>query len=307
MYPETILLMGLAFVSAACFVPLVFLLTGKRKDRLASRLEELSASGEADPVAVRAKLVRSTLPKMGAILLPKHAEERTRLQTRLIHAGLYGRQAMLSFLGVKMLLILAPAIIGLIAGLSGVLSIQKGVIYGVLAGVFGMIGPSFWLDRRKTIRQRQFRRALPDALDMVVVCLEGGGTLQSALQRVAAELRNVHSALAMELSIANREVQMGNSVGGALKHLADRTDIEELRSLATVIQQSDLYGASLVKALRVYAESLRLQRLYRAEELGQKAVVKLLFPTALLILPATFIVILGPAVLEIAKMFKNMR
>jgi len=190
---------------------------------------------------------------------------------------------------------------------AGLVTLQSGLIYGAILGIFGLIGPSFWLDRRKKFRQTNFRRALPDALDVLVICLEGGLTLQGAMRRVATELRAAHPVLAQEMNIVQREIQMGRSAGEALRQFADRCDLEEVRSLASVVLQSERYGASLGKALRVHAESLRIKRLQYAEEMAQKAAVKILFPTLLCIFPAIFIVILGPAAYQIAAMFSGMK
>jgi len=164
-----------------------------------------------------------------------------------------------------------------------------------------MIGPSFWLDGCKKKRQTSFRRSLPDALDLLVICLEGGLSLPGSLKRVGSELRTAHPVLALELSIVQREIQLGHSPGEALQKMGARTDLEEIRSLASVITQSERFGASLVKSLRVHAETLRLKRQQRAEELAQKAAVKILFPTLLLIFPAVFVVILGPAAFQIME------
>jgi len=170
----------------------------------------------------------------------------------------------------------------------------------------GMIGPSFWLDRRKKRRQTAFRRALPDALDVLVICLEGGISLTGAIRRVAGELRTAHPLLASELNIVQREVQLGLSSGQALRGFADRCDLEEIRSLASVIIQTERFGASLVKALRVHAETLRIKRLQRAEELAQMAATKVLIPTVLFILPGLFVVILAPAAIQIMAAFDGM-
>jgi tight adherence protein C len=298
-----------AFVSAASFVLLVFTLVNGRRNRLASRLQDLSrgegGSPQTDGDAV-AQLARTALPKMGVPLLPQDQQERTRLQTRLYHAGYYSRQAMLLFLGVKMLLIVAPAILGVLAGLAGLVAIENGLIGGAMLGIVGMVGPSFWLDRRKRGRQIVLRRALPDALDVLVICLEGGLSLPSALKRVGEELRTAHPDLALELNIVQREIQLGRSTGEALRQFAERTDLEELRMLSSLILQSERFGASLVKALRVHADGLRQKRLFYAEEMAQKAATKILFPTVLFILPGMFIVILGPAALQIIEMFSHM-
>jgi tight adherence protein C len=297
-----------AFVCVSTFVLLVVTLLGGRKGRLASRLRDLSdrpdSPGAQDAVSL---LTRSALPKMGKPLVPTDDARRTLLQSRLIHAGLYGRQAMVIFLGVKMLLIVSPTVVGLLAALLGLVTPIEGLLGGALCGILGVIGPSFWLDRRKAARQTAFRRALPDALDVVVICLEGGLSLPAAVRRMAVELRTAHPLLAGELNIVQREVQMGRSTGEALQQFAQRTDLEEVRGLASVVSQAERFGASLVKVLRVHAETLRTKRLLHAEEMAQKAATKLLFPTVLLIFPGVFIVILGPAFVQILDMFSRMR
>jgi tight adherence protein C len=296
-----------SFLAVTSLVLLLCLLAGGRKNRLDNRLKDLGGKGAPapDPDTV-AQFARSALPKMGAPLVPKDEEERTRLQTRLLHAGLYSRQAMVVFLGVKVLLMVAPLLLGLGAALAGLLPVAYGVIGGALLGAFGMVGPSLWLDRRKAARQSALRRALPDALDVLVICLEGGLSLPGSLKRVAGELRTAHPMLTAELNIAQREVQLGRSTGEALRQFAGRTDLEEVRSLASVIIQSERYGASIAKALRVHAEALRQKRLQYAEEMGQKASIKILFPTLLCIFPGVFIVTLGPAMIQVARLFAQM-
>jgi tight adherence protein C len=258
---------------------------------------------DPDPFA---EFAQSALPKMGASLLPKDEGERTQLQTRLIHAGLYGRQALLIFLGVKFLLMVGPTTAGFVLGLLGIVPMLHGLIVGAMLGVLGMIGPSFWLDNRKANRQIAFRRALPDALDVLVICLEGGLSLTGALRRVATELKTAHPLLAGELRIAQREVQLGRATGEALRQFGERTDLDEVRSLASVVIQAERFGASLVNALRVHAETLRENRLHRAEEMAQKAAIKILFPTLLFIFPGIFLVILGPGVIQIMEAFSQM-
>jgi len=304
--PEIGLILLIAFLGTSSFALVMFLMVGGRKTRLDERIRSLTVSevseGGGDAVT---EVARATLPKVGAYLVPKTEEERTKLQSRLIHAGLYSREAMVFFLGVKVFLMIGPAVLGALLGVSGLVTLQQGVVFGALLGVFGMIGPSFWLDSRKNSRQTSFRRALPDALDVLVICLEGGSSLAGALRRVSSELRTAHPLLASELNIVQREVQLGRTVGDAIRQFATRVDLEELRSLAAVILQSERFGASLVKALRVHAETLRNRRVTSAEEMAQKAVVKMLFPMVFFIMPALFIAILGPTGIMIMEMFKS--
>jgi tight adherence protein C len=294
---------------ASSLVLLVFMLVSGRRNRLDKRLDDLANKGnvqDADQDAVL-QLARTALPKMGAAFVPEDEDKRTKLQARLIQAGLYQRQAMVLFLGVKVLLMVAPTCLGIVAYLLGLIPFNQAMIFGALAGLFGMIGPSFWLDKRKVSRQTSLRRALPDAFDVLVICLEGGVSLPGAFRRVATELRAAHPLLASELNIVQRQIQMGRSTGEALRLFGERSDLEEVRNMASVILQAEKFGASLVKALRVYAETLREKRLQHAEEMAQKAALKILFPTIFCIFPGMFIVVLGPAVIQLMDMFDRIQ
>jgi tight adherence protein C len=296
-----------AFALVSSLSLLVATLVGGRKTRLDTRLQDLSGTGDPVPEEdTMEHLARTALPKLGAPLVPTDEDERTLLQDRLIHAGFYGRQAMAIFLGVKILTMAGPALIGFFVGLAGVWPLDTGVLVGSVLGAAGMIGPSFWLDHRKAARQMSLRRALPDALDVMVICLEGGLSLSAALRYVAEDLRTAHPLLAAELNIVQRGVQLGLSPGESLRQLAQRTDLEEIGSLASVIIQADRLGASLVKTMRVHADALRVKRRQRAEEMAQKAGTKILFPTIIFIFPALFVVILAPGMVQIRDMLKMM-
>jgi tight adherence protein C len=239
-------------------------------------------------------------------LLPGDEEQRRRLGDRLIQAGLYKRGSVAFYVTAKLVLALLPVLIGIVAAGAGVLTFRQAIMFGVPTGVFGTIIPSFWLDIKKRQRQAALRRALPDALDVIVICVEAGLSLPAAFVRVSQELRTAHPMLAGEMTIVQREVQMGCSTGEALRRFADRFDLEELRSLASVVLQAEKFGASVVKALRVNADWLRTKRYQRAEEKAGQAAVKLLFPTIFFIFPALYVVLLGPAFLDIVKMLAEM-
>jgi tight adherence protein C len=166
-----------------------------------------------------------------------------------------------------------------------------------------MFGPSLWLDRRKNLRQTVLRRALPDALDVLIICLEGGLSLQASLKRVADELSGAHPQLGAELRIVDREIQLGLNAGEALLHFAQRTNLEEALSLSSVVGQSERFDASLVKSLRSHSETLRVKRKQKAEERAQKAATKMLIPTLLFIFPAVFVILLAPAVIQVQEIF----
>ena len=302
------MLAGLAFLGSSSLVLLFFMVLGRRKSRLDVRLAELSEKPKSNnSQSGFAQFASRTLPTVAAPLMPKTEAERTKLQTRLIYAGYYSHQALYIFFGIKMLLSMGPFVIGLLAGLVGLVPFLTGILAGACVSIIGMIAPSFYLDRKKKKRQTVLRRSLPDGLDLLVICLEGGLSLPGGLRRVAAELRMAHPQLASELNICQREIQLGWSSGDSLRRLSDRCDLEEVRGLAAVIAQSERYGASLVNALRVHAESLRQKRMQRAEEMAQKAAVKILFPTLFFIFPGMFIVILGPAVIQIVELMSKLK
>lgn len=301
----------IAFFMAASLAGLVGLLVSGRNRRLEARLQSLSENGEAaaklESASPIAAAVKKALPKMGQSLVPGDDGERSKLKARLVLAGLYSPQAMALFLGVKMLLMIAPVVIGVVLGSLGLVPANYGLLFGACASIFGSIGPSFWLDRRKSRRQTMLRRALPDACDLIVICMEGGLSLIGALRRVVGELRTAHPLLADELNIVQRKVRLGEPLASALAGFAERCDLQEMRTLASVVKSAEKFGSSMVKGLQNYAESLRLQRQQRAEELAQKAATKVLFPTLLFIFPAVLLIILGPAAIQITEVFRNMK
>jgi len=297
-----VLIMVAVFAATAGVALVVGLLVSGRERKLTERLDQLS--GRVRPATKAPETVgemaRATLPKLGKVITPDSEAELNRLTARLTRAGLYNRQAMHIFLGVKLSLLLLAVVAGAGLMLSGVAPAFQATAVSLALFLVGMIGPGFWLDHRKKKRQLAQRRAMPDALDVLIICLEGGLSFQSALKRVAEEIRPAHPILGYEFRIVDREVQLGRSPGEALLHFAQRTDLDEARSLSTVIGQSERFGASLVKSLRNHSETLRVRRRQIAEELAQKAATKILFPTLLCIFPAIFVILLGPAVYQMA-------
>jgi tight adherence protein C len=229
----------------------------------------------------------------------KQEEKKRRMRERMMQAGFYAAVSGSLFMLLRILLVTCGAGLGfLVAAMSNLPPIH-GLGIGALSGAAATVAPSFWLDHLKKVRQVKLRRALPDALDVMVVCLQGGLSVMASMSRVANELVTAHPMLAMEFKIAERQMQMGQSAGEALRGVADRFDMEELRGMAAVIKQAERIGASIAAAMEVFADSLRLKRTQRAEELAHKAAVKILIPTVLCIFPAIFIVILGPAAIQI--------
>jgi tight adherence protein C len=169
----------------------------------------------------------------------------------------------------------------------------------------GWIAPGFFVGRRAKSRQREIQRALPDALDLLVVCVEAGLGLNQALMRVSQEIRHVSALIGDELGLVNLEIRAGVPRPDALRNLGSRTGVAELRSLAAMLIQTDRFGTSIAQAMRVHADTLRTKRRQRAEEAAAKTTVKLVFPLVLFIFPAMFVVLLGPAVIQISRVLGN--
>lgn len=178
------------------------------------------------------------------------------------------------------------------------------LMYVALAAAIGFIAPTAVLDRLVQRRQDKLRRAVPDALDLLVVCVEAGVSLDAAILRVARDLAVTHPDLAGELMVINRKVNAGVPRDVALNGLWTRTGLEELRGLAANMIQSERWGTSIAKVLRVNAETLRRKRKQTAEKKAAQASLKMMGPLLLFLLPALFVVILGPAAINISKAFK---
>ncbi|MHB0960817.1 MAG: type II secretion system F family protein [Pirellulaceae bacterium] len=306
--PGGITLLIAMSIALATLVGIVVLLVLSGGDELVDeRLGALSTSGVAGRSGSGASRHGSRRGTQGAerVVNPKE-DRRRKLEKRLVQAGLYRKNSMFYFVFTQIAILSASVLLGLCASYFGLAPKSTCLFAGAIVGICGIIAPGLVLDFWKRKRQTSVRRALPDALDVIVVCVEAGLSLPAALVRVSSELSTAHPMLAAEMTIAHREVQLGSSTGQALRNFADRFDLEEIRSLSSVVQQAEKFGASIVNALRVHADVLRRKRFQQAQERAQKATVKLLFPTVLLIFPSIFIVILGPAVFDIFALFRDM-
>jgi tight adherence protein C len=165
--------------------------------------------------------------------------------------------------------------------------------------------PSFFFPRRASNRKRRISRALPDALDLMVVCLEAGLYLNAALQRVEREMEVVEAELSEELAVANREIRAGKPRAKALRDLGARAGIDDVISLAATLAHAERLGTSIPCSLRIFADSMRKRRRNRAQKLVAKATIKLIFPLLLCIFPALLIVLMGPAITEISDLFRS--
>jgi tight adherence protein C len=235
-------------------------------------------------------------------VVPRSEAEVSVVQQRLIHAGYRDDSAVKVFYGAK---VLTPLMLCLLALVSGVASDNPFFIYIACLG-FGFLAPDFVLGKMISNRQAKVKKGLPDVLDLLVICVEAGLSLDQATARTAEELRQAQPVLSDELSVVALEQRAGSARADAWKHLADRTGVDVVRNLVSMLIQSEQFGTSIAKTLRVHSETLRTKRVQEIEEKAAKLSVKLLFPLVLFIFPSLFVVVLGPAVIMMSESFAKM-
>jgi tight adherence protein C len=271
-----------------------------------------------NPVRRRLGLINETQPQNGrlairiataigpvaAYVLPKEELERNKVQRNLTRAGIRSPQALQVFYAVKTLLaIILPILIFAAARFFPDLATQSVVMYATMGAGVGMLAPNYILHKLLDSRMKQLRNGFPDALDLLVVCVESGLGLGPALQRVANELGVSHPELSFELATVTAEIRAGVQRETALKNLADRTGLTDIRGLVSLLVQSMRFGTSVADALRVYSDEFRDKRMQAAEEQAAKLSTKLIFPLILFMFPVFFIVAIGPAVLRLIDVF----
>ncbi len=239
-------------------------------------------------------------------LAPPSAAEAQKLQKQLMQAGYRSPGAPVTFRALQ--LITLVSLPGAVAVMCALLArpLSSAVTWILLAFVVGFFLPRYVLRKMIKGRQQRVRWGLADALDLMVVSIEAGLGLNAAMVRVGEELREVHKDMSEELELCNLEIRVGRDRDEALRNLAERTGVDDLRSLVAMLIQADRFGTSIARAVRVYADSLRTKRRQRAEQAAQKAAVKLLFPLSCFLFPTLFIAILGPAALNLIDTFGKM-
>jgi tight adherence protein C len=220
------------------------------------------------------------------------------LRKRLMLAGIYDPRGVAVFFLMRTALAVGLAVTAMMFAPG-----QGGSMYWMIVGaacVFGYVGPSIYLDRRIASRRDEHRAGFPDFMDLLVVCADAGLSMEAALDRVGRELAVSYPSLCANIHMANLEIRAGRSMTEALEHLADRLGLDEARSFATLIQQSDELGSSITEALRVYSDDMRHKRLSRAEEKAYSLPAKLSLPMMVCIFPVLFVVILLPVAVRLA-------
>jgi tight adherence protein C len=227
------------------------------------------------------------------------------LANMLSVAGYRGPNATVLFLGVRTIISFGPAILLLMTQIAAGQPLSRALGYAFLAMLFGHALCNYMMRRRARRRIVLLRSTLPDALDLMVVSLEAGLGLNATIERVAEERSAMNDPLGLEFGAVSRELREGRGREDALRALGERNGVDDLKSLSALIIQSDRLGASMAKTLRSHADVLRTKRRQRAEEEARKLPVKMLFPLAFFILPALFVVAVGPAVLRLGTLFSQ--
>jgi tight adherence protein C len=233
-----------------------------------------------------------------AAIVPKSPKEMGRLRRRLARGGYYHAAAPMVFslaeLGSAIVVALVPLVM---------LGPAKGAVFALLGAFAGYAIPGFILLRKIDARNRQLQNGLPDALDLLIVCLEAGCALDQAIVKAGDELAIAYPALAQELKILMTETRAGKSRLDAFRNLAERTKVDDVRALVAMLIQTDRFGTSVSMALKTHAEVSRTKRRQRAEERAAKVGVKLVFPLVLCLFPAFYVVTLGPAIIQFIRVF----
>jgi tight adherence protein C len=239
-------------------------------------------------------------------LLPPSATEARRTQKLLMQAGYRSPEAPVIYRGIHVASMVGIPVITALVTTYFAQAFSTVIVGMMISFVMGFFMPPFFLKRSIKKRQRELRWGLADALDLMVVSVEAGLGLNAAMMKVSSELKDVHQAVAYEFEIANLEIRVGRERDEALRNLAERTGVDDLRSLVAMLIQTDKFGTSIAMGLRVFSDSLRTTRRQRAEQEAQKAAVKLLFPLACFLFPTLFIAILGPAALNLMDVLGRM-
>jgi tight adherence protein C len=303
-----VVLSGLAVmfmvVAAAEFVPA----RDRNITRKLSELEEI-ASSRTLAQKRRRQTKREQLEVWLETLGEKVAEGRDdvgAIRTKLLQAGYRSPRAVSIYYSIRVLAVVAAAILIVVLAPAMGLSGNRLLIWIAAAAAAGWMLPSGALSRKVRLRQKELQKALPDTLDMLVVCVEAGLGLNQAIVRVSDEVEHISAAMSEELQIVNLEIRAGTPREEALRHLGERTGLKDIQGLVAMLIQTDRFGTSIAQALRVHSDDLRVKRRQRAEEQAAKTTIKLVIPLAVFVFPAMFVVILGPAVLSIMQSFSSL-
>jgi tight adherence protein C len=271
------------------------------RDPMARKKRDDAASGKTKQSTAVSRMFKAASPTLAKPLQPKTEKEQGKLKLKLGYAGFRGEAAPQIFLGMKIVMLG----IGLVLG-GGATVFLYGFTQGALIRLVLIAGGMFyfpdaiifWLGKK---RKEAIFLGLPDALDLMVVCVEAGLGLDQAMRKVSDEMKKSYRVIAEEFSLCNLQLQMGRARTQVLQELGSRSGVEDLKSLSSILIQADKFGSSIAQALRVQSDSMRTRRRQIAEEKAAKTAVKLIFPLVLFIFPGIFVVLVGPAAITMVR------
>ena len=291
------------FSCIALVVMSVYWFAFRQPSVLSERLQHIDPSTasiiEDNPVVMLAGRVATPINE----IVPISAGEAAKLQKQLLQAGYRSPDAPTVFRAIQLILVAAFPSAVIIGCTVLQRPLNNAIIWGLLTAALGFYLPRYILRKQITARQQRIRWGLADALDLMVITVEAGLGLNAALMRVGEELRDVHPDIHDEFEMVNLEIRVGRARDEALRNLAERTGVDDLRSFVALMIQADRFGSSIGKAVRVFADSLRTKRRQRAEQASQKATLKLLFPLTFFLFPVVIMVILGPTIINLMDVF----
>ena len=301
---ELVVALGAVFVSVALISGLAVFAVLSSQSPMKRRLDSLVPSAASAHIVLTGSLASGRDPKLArwSRLLPKSAKDMSRLERRLAGAGLHSTTTTVILASLEILL---PLILALTALAWFGFKNSNGWITASFAGVVGYMLPGLYVDFKTAERRKQIRNGLPDVIDLLIVCLEAGSSLDQAIVKATEELAIAYPALAEELRVLTTETRAGKPRLEAFKNLAQRTKVEDIRALVAMLVQTDRFGTSVAQTLRIMAEEMRTKRRQAAEERAAKVGVKLVFPLVFCLFPALFVVMLGPAVLQFMIAFPD--
>jgi len=292
---------AIVFLTTAVFAGSLAALVLNRQTEARRRLDRIMAPPKDRPAAVvlqQVALTDTVGPTMARVskVLPTSPKEMSRIKRRLARAGYTNPSASVVYAALEVLL---PVLAG--ASAFAIFGPSRGIMIGSLLAIAAYLVPGLLVGRLATRRQLQIRNGLPDALDLIIVCVEAGLSLDQSVLKASEELALSHPALADELQQLTNEIRAGKPRMEAFRNLADRTKVDDIRALVAMLIQTDRFGTSIAQALRTHAETGRSVRRQRAEERAAKLGVKLVFPLVFCLFPAMYVVMLGPGAIRIIR------
>jgi tight adherence protein C len=294
------LLSFLIFLGVAVGISFLGLKLWVRPKEAIERVAGVGLVGSEDPPAHPSLALREVLEKLGRVV-PQSPKDVTVMQRRLIRAGIRNQSALTALYGAKVLFAgLLPVLMSFVV-LGADTDPGNKFMALAAAGGLGFFGPNEYINYRARKRQKQIKRALPNALDLMVVCVESGLGLDQAILQVARDLEHAHPEISEEYALVNLELKAGKRRPEALRNMAERAGVDDLKKLVAVLIQADRFGTGVAQSLRAHADYMRVQSRQIAEEKAAKLGVKLVFPIFFCILPSLFVVTVGPVVMKIIR------